>query len=173
MKHVSDLYKSQGHNTNEAEVISELNNFEKTKLSFRMSSKEIDSAMKSLKSGKATAPDGITGEMLKVSSPVLLPILVKIFNHILLYGRYPTSWSEGIITALHKKGSLYDPDKYRGITVASPLGKMFGIILSKRPLDFCEKNKIIDDRQSSYKKKSRTTDNIFILWTVKSQKLYT
>ena len=62
------------------------------------------------------------------------------------------SWTEGnIITPLQKKGSPYNPDNYRGITVASTIGKVFRIGLNNRVLQFCEEHGIIDERQSSYR----------------------
>jgi hypothetical protein len=93
-------------------------------------------------------------------------VLVKIFNFILLKGSYPKAWSEGMIVPLYKKGSPLLTDNYRGITISSCLGKVFGIAMNTRLKLFCAKHSLIDDKQSSHRKGSRTSDNVFILRTL-------
>lgn len=132
-------------------------------LSFRISVEEVTKAVSLLKSGKAPGLDLLSGEIIKATHPVIMPILVKMFNHILSTGSYPSCWAEGSITPLHKKGSPLDPDNYRGITISSCLGKVFGLVLNRRLTDFAKKYSLIDDRQSSHKKGARTTDNVFVL----------
>ena len=86
-----------------------------------------------------------------------MPVLVKIFNHVLTTGSYPKAWAEGMITPLYKKGSPLQTDNYRGITISSCIGKLFGITMNIRLKNFVKKHSLIDDRQSSHKKGSRTT----------------
>ena len=170
VEHFRDLYKPHELTDSDRDVINELEGREKVKvfneLSFRISQEEIRDAINALKGGKAPGPDNITGEIIKASVTSITPILEKIFNHVLSTGSYPSHWCEGIITAIHKKGSKIMPDNYRGITVSSCLGKVFGSILNKRLILFCDKHNIIDERQSSHRKKCRTTDNIFILRSI-------
>ncbi len=40
------------------------------------------------------------------------------------------------------------------------------MVLQKRLSKYCDDPSIIDDRQSSHRKKSRTTDNLFVLRTL-------
>ena len=66
-----------------------------------------------------------------------------------------------------QKGHKTDPGKYRGITVTSALGKVFGIILRSRLTKFCEDNcRPTDECQISHRKKWRIVDNIFIMNTL-------
>ena len=67
-----------------------------------ISIEEIDKAIKILKNKKAAGLDGIRNEMMKTSSRFIKYPLEKLFNLILQSGTFPTSWSNGIITALHK-----------------------------------------------------------------------
>ncbi len=159
------------HETNKDDVIGNtLKQAEKAKifnpLSYSITEEEIATAVKKLKCGKASGPDGITSEIIKACCPVLLPYFRNLFNQILNAGTYPDAWGQGIVTSIHKKGSTLDPNNYRGITVSSCPGKVFGTILKKRLNKYCDENNIIDDRQSSHRKKSRTTDNLFILRTL-------
>ena len=67
------------------------------------------------------------------------------------------------MSPIHKKGSTQVPDKYRGITITSSMSKVFSTMMNKRLISFCEKHNIIDERQCSHKKGSRTSDNVFII----------
>ena len=51
--------------------------------------------------------------MIKTSSSFIKYPLDKLFNLILQCGTFPTSWSNGIITVLHKSGNKDDPSNYR------------------------------------------------------------
>ena len=79
------------------------------------------------------------------------------------HSTYPKAWALGIISPIHKKGSPYISDNYRGITVTNTLSKVFGIIMNTRLKAFCEQHSIINDRQSSHKDGTRTVDNVLII----------
>ena len=67
--------------------------------------KRLIKQLKKLKNKKAAGLDGISKEKMKTSSRFLKYLLEKLFNLILQSGTFPTSWSNGIITALHKSGN--------------------------------------------------------------------
>jgi exonuclease III len=166
-KHFRELYKPQVLTESDGKIIAELEKAEQTKvfneLSFLITIEEIQNAINELKLGKAAGPDNISGELLKASASFILPTLLKVFNYILSNGTFPTQWAEGTISPIHKKASKLLPDNYRGITVSSSLGKVFGIVMNNRLKSFCEKHSLIDERQSSHRKNTRTTDNVFII----------
>lgn len=87
-------------------------------------------------------------------------------NNILRSKKYPECWRNGIIFNIFKSGDYYNPNNYRGITLNSVIGKLFGLILKDRLENFAEKNKIIDKKQIGFKKKARTTDHMFIIDTL-------
>ena len=87
---------------------------------------EIDKVIKKLKNKKTARLDGIRNEMVKTSSRFIRYPLEKLFNLILQSGIFPTSWSNGIITALHKSGNKNDPSNYRGICISSWKKKCLG-----------------------------------------------
>jgi hypothetical protein len=59
----------------------------------------------------------------------------------------PDDWCKGIIKPLHKSGSIYDLDNYRGITLTSNVNKVFSKILETLILDFLESNNILGETQ--------------------------
>ena len=148
-------------------ILDELKHFETipifNELSFAFTLEEVTNAINKLKSGKSPGIDCISGEIIKASGKIIAPILVKLFNNILISGTYPSTWTMGLLTPIHKKGSFLLPDNYRGITVTNCLSKVFGILLSSRLESFCTKHSLINEKQSSHKKGVRTSDNVFVM----------
>ncbi len=165
--HFKGLLKKHEITESDQDIITELAELERQKifddLSFKIGAQEIECAINELKVGKAAGPDGINAEIIKASCPLIIRNITDLFNHILTTGSYPQSWGVGLITSIHKKGCPSDPNNYRGITVSNCLAKLFGLVLCKRLTKFCNEKSLIDERQSSHRKKTRTTDNIFVL----------
>ena len=135
-------------------------------LDYIITDAEIAAGINKLKLGKAVGLDCISGEILKICSQRMIPWLKKIFNSILQLGKYPNTWSEGIINTLHKSGNVQDPNNYRGITITSCLGKLFSIILNKRLECFVAENSILKPNQIGFQNKCRTSDHMFIIRTL-------
>ncbi len=77
--------------------------------------------------------DGIPFKVLLENSHKILPFLVLLFNQILTENSIPKDWKCAVVTPLFKsKGSRSECDNYRGISVLSPITKLFEIILSKQ-----------------------------------------
>ena len=57
---------------------------------------------------------------------------------ILESGIFPDIWNISTISTLHKSGSLYDCNNYRGISIGSCLGKLFTKILQYRMSSYQE-----------------------------------
>ena len=104
--------------------------------------------------------------MLKYGQSTLLPLLSKLFNLVFTNGIYPTLWSKGCITPIHKTGPVYDASNYRGITISDNIGKLFNKILNNRLINFLDKNNIIRKEQIGFMKGCRTTDHMFTLQTL-------
>ena len=61
------------------------------------------------------------------------------------------------------KGDPLDPDSYRGITLASSVGKFFTAILNDGLSKFANLFEIIPKAQAEFRKGFPTLDNIFVL----------
>ena len=90
---------------------------------------ELKKVIYSLKSNKSPGTDGLIA---KCSYDILSPILLKMFNTIFYSGSYPTSWSECLITPIHKKDSLEDTNNFRGMTLINTPSKIHSHILNNR-----------------------------------------
>ena len=89
----------------------------------------LKKVISSFKSKKSPGIDGLTAEIFKSSYDILSPLLLRLFNVVFLSGHYPTQWSEGLITPIHKKAGLEDANIYRGITLIYVLSKTFSHLL--------------------------------------------
>lgn len=79
---------------------------------------EVQVAITTMQSGKSPAPDGFTVEFYKAFTPILVPILVKLYNDSFKAGHLPPTRSEASISLLLKKDK--DPtscSSYRPISL--------------------------------------------------------
>ena len=132
---------------------------------------EITEAINELKNGKSPRIDQITAELLKkcLINESFIELLHTLFNKFFDESIFPSSWAEGIIIPIFKKGEHTDPNNYRGITLLSILGKVFTIILNNRLTKWSESNKIISENQAGFRKGYQTFDHIFALQTLAKQ----
>ena len=124
---------------------------------------ELLGCINSLKRGKAVSEDCVLNEFLKSSNMKMQSAILHLFNQCLSFGVYP--WSTSVVTPLHKKGSLYDPNNYRAIAVASNIGKLFSSILLQRLISF--RNLACPDtsNQLGFCKGAQTADHMLTLST--------
>ncbi|GFR62756.1 RNA-directed DNA polymerase from mobile element jockey [Elysia marginata] len=126
---------------------------------------EIQNAIKKMKPGKASGPDGIPSEfytcMCKIG--VFCDYLVTLFNSVFESGIYPDEWTKSSIFALHKKGNVEDVNNYRGINLLNVLGKIFSHVLNSRLKFWSDANKLIPEAQGGFRSAYSTVDNIFVL----------
>jgi hypothetical protein len=127
---------------------------------------EIRHAINHLKLNKSPGPDCILGEMLKNSTDIIVPFLLRLFNVIFHAGKYPKVWSESVVIPIFKSGNKDNPDHYRGVSLMSILGKVFARILNTRLTEWAEANKKFAEEQSGFRKNHSTIDNIFVLFSI-------
>ena len=132
-------------------------------LNGEITDEELKSAIRQLKTGKAVAQDCILNEFIKWSGTELRNAIRRLFNICLDIGAYP--WNTSLVTPLHKKGSIYDPNNYRAIAVSSNLGKLFSSILLKRLTTFRASACPDTPNQLGFCKGAQTVDHILTLYT--------
>ena len=157
------------HNFNECNDCKDGENEQLDILNSDFTSTEITSCIKEMASGKSPGSDAITMEMIKSSTQNLVPFLVELFNTILHSGNYPQQWREAFICPLHKKGTIHDPQNYRGISLLCVLGMIFTKALNTRFQSWADNNDINKDEQAGYRKGFSTIDPFFILYAVVSK----
>ena len=125
---------------------------------------EVMKNIKLLKINKSEGVDFIKNEYLKNCPTKVVMLMVSIFNLILQTGHVPSEWGVGLIVPIFKKkGSHFDPNNYRGITLLSCLGKLFTLCLNARLTKFARDRHIIGEEQTAFREGYCTMDNAFVL----------
>ena len=125
---------------------------------------ELDVAIVGLKNGKASSFDHIPNELIRALNGNFRKLLLNLFNLCLSTGSY--FWSSSVITPLHKKGSIQDPDNYRAIAVCSCIGKLFATMLLNRLIKHRSVSSPDPPNQCGFTKGSQCDDHIFTLHTI-------
>ncbi|MCG7875034.1 MAG: reverse transcriptase domain-containing protein [Candidatus Thiodiazotropha endolucinida] len=134
-----------------------------SELNLEISLSEIKKAVGQLKLGRSSGPDMFINEFLYYGNNALFNTLYNMFNNIFKIGYFPSSWSEGLVVPLHKKGSVNDINNYRGITLLSCVGKLFTRILNNRLYEWGENYNVFIEAQAGFRKEMSTVDNVFVL----------
>ena len=124
---------------------------------------ELKSCIKKLKTGKAPVEDQVLNEFAKSANNEVLTAYLKAFNECLSHGHYP--WNTAVVTPIHKKGDIYDPNNYRAIAVGSFIGKLFSSILLERLHKFRAENAPNPSNQLGFCAEARTVDHILTIDT--------
>ena len=102
-------------------------------------------------------------EVFKHNHCILSSYLLILFNNIFKSGNFPEQWSKSMIFPLHKKGSKYEVNNYRGVSLMDVCGKLFTAVLNNRLKEFVECMKMIPESQCGFRKGYSTVDDIFTL----------
>ena len=111
----------------------------------------VDELIRSLKLGKAVGSDNISAEHLKYSHPVVICILVKLFNLMLHFNQVPDVFGVGLTVPIPKVTSHkihLNTSDFRGITISPIISKLFEQCLLKRMNDYMASS----DLQCCFKK---------------------
>ncbi|CAI2727845.1 unnamed protein product [Schistosoma spindalis] len=85
-------------------------------------------AIRQIKGGKVEGPDNMSAEALKSDIEVNINILHLLFKKVWEEEQVPTDWKEGNLIKIPKKENLSKCENYRGITILSVPGKVFGSV---------------------------------------------
>ena len=123
---------------------------------------EVDRALKETKVGKAAGTDGVRAEMLKKGGITVVEWIVRLLNICFMFSLVPFDWVCACIVPLFKgKGDKYECSNYRGISLLSVVGKVYGRILINRIRDMTVN--AIMDVQGGFLKGRGCTDQVFVI----------
>ena len=136
----NDFFSSQ-NTINETNASLPEDNFEnrynETIDSIHLSPSEVETCLKSLKTGKAAGPDTLNNRILKALSSRLSSPVCDLFNYSLSTGQFPEAWKQADITPIYKKDDSSDPSNYHPISLLSAVGKVFEKLVYKYVFSFC------------------------------------
>ena len=107
--------------------------------------------------GKATGLDGLSVRLLKTGASIIAPFLTNLFNLSLQTGIVPNEFKSAKVTPLYKSGNLEDTNNYRPISVLSVVSKLLEKAVHDALYTFLNKNNILSNLQSGFRKSHSTT----------------
>ena len=89
----------------------------------------------------------------------------NLINTTLLEGRIPKDWKRADITPFYKVGNKEGPLNYRPISLTSVIAKICEKIIKKRWVKHLEKNKVITERQFSFREGRSCITNLISFYS--------
>ena len=111
----------------------------------------VTKLLKSLKTNKASGPDGLPNRILKECAEELSPALTAIFNQSLNTGELPEDWRNANVSPIYKKESRHEAENYRPVSLTCVCCKVMEHIICKHMLNHLEKNNILIHLQHGFR----------------------
>ena len=144
-------------NDNIKEYKKYLNNpAEQSLLLYKIDINEIKNAISNLKNSNSSSHDEITSKFVKISTPILIPALEKVFNLSISTGLYPSKLKIAKVIPIYKKGDSKSLNNYRPISILSTINKIFEKILHARLIKYIDSFNILYKYQFGFRKNHST-----------------
>ena len=121
-----------------------------------INAKEIKDTIKGLKNSNSSGHDHFTSKFVKLSAPILIPALEKIFNLALKTGVYPDNLKIAKVIPIFKKGDPASVNNYRPISILSTINKIFEKILYARLMKYIDNFQLLYKYQFGFRKNHST-----------------
>ena len=119
----------------------------------KVTTEQIVKAFEKISSESSPGYSGIPSKILVNSLKELSPILMSIFNYCIQSGTIPDEWKFSIVLPLFKnKGNADDCNNYRGISLLSPIAKIFETLLANQVSHYFESNNLFHPSQHGFRK---------------------
>jgi exonuclease III len=129
--------------------------------SARITEREVQAIIDSLKIRKAPGHDEVSNKILKNLPPSASRLLAKVYNACLHTSYFPLNWKIGKVVAILKPGKDHTlPSSYRPITLLPTIGKIFEILILERLKEFEEEKKILKNQQFGFRSRHSTSQQI-------------
>jgi hypothetical protein len=112
----------------------------------------INKLLLNLSSTSGPGASGISSKILKASAFQLTPLIKDLFNTCIDSCSIPDDWKLAIVTPIFKKkGSNEDMNNYRGISVISPIAKLFEKVLAEQIITYLNENNMLFSGQHGFR----------------------
>ena len=127
---------------------------------------EVAHALNSMKNCKATGPDGIPADFLKLylESDESLQAFTDMIQKVWGNKNVPESWKKAIIKVIFKnKGTKDECGNYRGVSLLDHTGKIVLKIVANRLGQYAEAQGLLPEEQSGFRPKRSTCDMLYVV----------
>ena len=109
--------------------------------------------LENLKPNKATGPDGIPGNLLRMCASELASVFTLLFQASLDQGAVPSDWKLANIVPVFKKGDKAKAQNYRPISLTSISSKILEHIIHSSIMDHFEKHSMLNSFQHGFRQR--------------------
>ena len=113
---------------------------------------EVKKHIDNLNAHKSVGLDCIGPRVLKYSGDYITSAITSIINSCIDKNIFPELFKHACVIPIHKGGDKNDPHNYRPISILPTLSKVFERHISNQLQDYFEKNKLIHEFQSGFRK---------------------
>ena len=100
---------------------------------------------------KASGPDGISVQMIKIESPYITKSLTHIFNLSIRCEQYPKEWKHALVTPIHKGGDKCNATNYRPISILPIISKILERWVHSKVYSYLDVCNLIPSCQSGFR----------------------
>jgi Reverse transcriptase (RNA-dependent DNA polymerase) len=125
-----------------------------------MDQSTFHSCCRTLGSGKAPGPDGITNDVIKILPVQVKTMLHKLFIVMWATGHTPDAWKNSDTCMIYKKGTPTNPLNYRPIGLANTVYKLWTRMVTYVMYEYAEQHRIISGAQAGFRKNNSTHKQI-------------
>ena len=125
---------------------------------------EVKSALQTLKTGKASGPNGLSNRILRELSSELSHPLCCLFNKSLQSGIVPASYKEANVCPIHKKGERSNVCNYRPISLLNSENKVLERLIFKNLYNHLLDNNFLSSFQSGFIPGDSTENQLTFLY---------
>ena len=125
---------------------------------------EVEEILKTLKTDKASGPDGLSNRILKELLHELSSPLCSLFNKSLSLGKFPSPYKDANVTPVHKKGDLSLVSNYRPISLLNSVAKLFEKLAFKYLYNHLQDNNMLSSLQSGFIPGDSTVNQLAYLY---------
>ena len=132
---------------------------------------EVHDILKTLKTNKATGPDGVSAKLLHEAAPAIAKPLSRLINLSLKEGRVPQTWKLANVVPIHKKNERSKFENYRPISLLSCIGKVTEKVIFKHVFNYFRDNELLSKFQSGFTPGDGTVNQLVQLYHMFSEAL--
>ena len=134
---------------------------------------EVESILQTLKTGKASGPNGLNNRVLKELSKELSTPFCTLFNQSLQCGIFPKTYKDAHVSPVPKKGDLSLSSNYRPISLLNSESNVFERVVFKHLLVFnhLQNNNMLSSLQSGFIPGDSTVNQLTYLYHISCEAL--
>ncbi|MCG8113685.1 MAG: reverse transcriptase family protein [Candidatus Thiodiazotropha taylori] len=125
---------------------------------------EVESLIQTLKTGKASGPNGLSNRILKeLYKEVSFPFC-SLLNHFLQLGVFPPCYKDANVSPVPKKGDQAAVSNYRPISLLNSESKLFEKLIFKHLFNHLQANNVLSSLQSGFIPGDSTVNQLTFLY---------